>query len=61
MDRLKFLEKARDKHGYKYEYLDLSNKIKTSDTIKLIFDGVVYYQKVIKHLNSIAKTFSCYF
>lgn len=50
MDRLKFLEKARDKHGYKYEYLDLSNKIKTSDTIKLIFDGVVYYQKVIKHL-----------
>jgi hypothetical protein len=51
MERLKFLEKARNLHGYKYEYLDLLDKIKTSDTIKVKFDGVVYYQKVIKHLS----------
>lgn len=51
MDKFSFLEKARNIHGYKYEYLDLSDKIKTSDTIKVKFDGVIYYQKVIKHLN----------
>ncbi len=51
MDKMKFLEKARGLHGYKYEYLDLPNKIKVSDTVKVRFDGVVYYQRVIKHLN----------
>jgi hypothetical protein len=51
MDRSRFLEKARNLHGYKYEYIDLSDKIKVSDTIKVKFDGVVYYQRVIKHLN----------
>jgi very-short-patch-repair endonuclease len=51
MDRSRFLEKARNLHGYKYEYIDLSDKVKVSDTIKVKFDGVVYYQRVIKHLN----------
>ena len=51
MTRLEFLEKAHNIHGYKYEYLDLSDKIKVSDTIKVRFDEIVYYQKVIKHLN----------
>lgn len=50
MNRLKFLEKAHNIHGYKYEYLDLYDKVKVSDTIKVKFDDVVYYQKVIKHL-----------
>jgi very-short-patch-repair endonuclease len=51
MDRLRFLEKARNLHGYKYEYIDLSDKLKVSDIIKVKFDEVVYYQKVLKHLN----------
>jgi|LauGreDrversion4_2_1035121.scaffolds.fasta_scaffold83964_2 very-short-patch-repair endonuclease len=51
MEKIKFLEKARNLHGYKYEYLDLPQKIKVSDIIKVKFDGVVYYQKVLKHLN----------
>jgi very-short-patch-repair endonuclease len=50
MNRLNFLEKAHNIHGYKYEYLDLSDKVKVSDTIKVKFDDIVYYQKVIKHL-----------
>ena len=50
MTRLKFLEKAHNIHGYKYEYLDLPDKIRTSDTIKVRFDNIIYYQKVIKHL-----------
>lgn len=48
---MKFLDKARNLHGYKYEYVDLPDKVKTSDTIKVKFDGVIYYQRVIKHLN----------
>ncbi len=48
---MRFLEKARGTHGYKYEYLELSDKIKSSDTIKIKFEGVIYYQNVIKHLN----------
>jgi very-short-patch-repair endonuclease len=51
MDRLKFLEKAHNIHGYKYEYIDLSDKVKVSDTIKVKFDEVIYHQKVVKHLN----------
>jgi very-short-patch-repair endonuclease len=51
MDRLKFLEKARNLYGYKYDYIDLPYKIKVSDTIKVKFDDVIYYQKVVKHLN----------
>jgi hypothetical protein len=51
MDKSRFLEKARSLHGYKYEYIDLSDKIKVSDTIKVIYNGIVYSQKVVKHLN----------
>jgi very-short-patch-repair endonuclease len=50
MEKLKFLEKARNLYGYKYDYIDLPDKIKVSDTIKVKFDNVVYYQKVVKHL-----------
>jgi very-short-patch-repair endonuclease len=51
MDRIKFLDKARNLHGYKYEYVELPDKVKVSDTIKVKFNGVIYNQKVIKHLN----------
>lgn len=51
MDKLKFLEKARNLYGYKYEYIDIPDKVKVSDTIKVKFEDRIYYQKVIKHLN----------
>lgn len=50
MKRIEFLEKARSKHGYKYEYLDLGEKIISNDIIKISFNGNLYTQRVSKHL-----------
>jgi very-short-patch-repair endonuclease len=50
MDRRIFLEKARSIHGYKYEYVNLPNKILYSDYIDILYDGIVYRQRVIKHI-----------
>lgn len=64
MTKYEFLEKARKKHGYKYEYPNLSDKILSNDTIDILYDGVLYKQKVVKHItlgrcpekNSLKKT-----
>lgn len=50
MTRLEFLEKAREKHGYKYQYPDLPEKITWHQDIKVSFNGEVYTQKVVKHI-----------
>jgi len=50
MNKVEFLEKARDKHGYKYQYLDLEEKIISTDIIKISLNGDIYHQKVSKHL-----------
>jgi hypothetical protein len=50
MTRLEFLEKAREKHGYKYEYPDLPEKLTWHQDIKVSFNGEVYNQKVVKHI-----------
>lgn len=50
MTREEFLEKARDKHGYKYEYPNLSEKVLSSDSIDILYKGVLYKQKVVKHI-----------
>ena len=50
MKKLKFLEKARNVHGYKYEYPTLSENVMQMDWIDVCLDGVVYKQKVVKHL-----------
>ena len=50
MTKQEFLERAREKHGYKYEYPSLTNKVKSTDTIDILYDGVIYKQRVIKHI-----------
>lgn len=50
MKRLDFLHKARTKHGYKYDYVNLPDSLILNDTISIIYDGITYTQKVSKHL-----------
>jgi hypothetical protein len=50
MTKQEFLEKARDKHGYKYEYPNLKDKILSNDDIDIIYNGELYRQKVVKHI-----------
>lgn len=50
MRRLEFLEKARNIHGYKYNYLNLSDKITLNDKIEVEYNGEIYNQSVSKHL-----------
>lgn len=51
MTKFEFLEKARNKHGYKYEYPNLSDKILSNDVIDVLYDGCFYKQSVNKHIN----------
>lgn len=51
MKKRDFLEKARNKHGYKYNYPNLSDKITLTDQVQIELDGVVYNQNVSKHLS----------
>lgn len=50
MIKQEFLDRAREKHGYKYEYLNLKNKILSSDNIEILYKGEIYTQKVVKHI-----------
>ena len=50
MTKTEFLERAREKHGYKYSYLNLKDKILSHDTIEIMYKDVVYKQKVVKHI-----------
>jgi very-short-patch-repair endonuclease len=50
MTREEFLERARDKHGYKYEYPNLKDKVLSTDDIDIIYNGELYRQKVVKHI-----------
>ena len=50
MTKYEFLEKAREKHGYKYQYPNLSDKILSKDDIDILYNGVLYKQKVVKHI-----------
>jgi len=50
MKRLEFLEKARNTHGYKYNYLNLSDKVTLNDRIEIEYNGQVYLQSISKHL-----------
>jgi len=50
MTKQEFLERAHEKHGYKYEYPSLPNKINSNEDIEIIYDGVIYKQKVVKHI-----------
>lgn len=50
MTRLQFLERAREVHGYKYVYPELSEKIRLTDKIVVEYKGSCYKQSVNKHL-----------
>ena len=50
MTRFEFLEKARNIHAYKYNYLNLSNKVTLNDKIEIEYKGDIYIQSVSKHL-----------
>ena len=50
MTKKEFLEKARNIHGYKYEYPNLSDKILSNDVIDILYKDVLYKQKVVKHI-----------
>lgn len=50
MRRLEFLEKARNTHGYKYNYLNLSEKVTLNDRIDIEYNGEIYMQSISKHL-----------
>ena len=50
MKRFEFLEKARNIHGYKYNYLNLSHKVTLNDRIEIEYKGEVYTQSISKHL-----------
>jgi hypothetical protein len=50
MTKQEFLDRAREKHGYKYKYPNLSDKILSNDDIDIIYNDVLYKQKVVKHI-----------
>ena len=50
MTKSEFLERAREIHGYKYDYPNLSNKILSNENIEIIYNGILYRQKVVKHI-----------
>jgi hypothetical protein len=50
MTKREFIEKAREVHGYKYSYPNLSDKILSNDIIDINYKGVLYKQKVVKHI-----------
>ena len=50
MKKQEFLDRAREKHGYKYQYPNLPEKILSSDNIDIIYNGILYRQKVVKHI-----------
>jgi very-short-patch-repair endonuclease len=50
MTKQEFLNKAHLIHGDKYIYLSLSDKVVSTDDILIDFNGIIYKQKVVKHL-----------
>lgn len=50
MTKQEFLERARNTHGYKYEYPTLTDKILSNQDIDIVFNGIRYKQKVVKHI-----------
>lgn len=51
MTKEEFLNRARNTHGYKYKYIDISDKITLRDNVKIKFGDSIYTQNVNKHLS----------
>lgn len=50
MTKQEFLDRAHDTHGYKYEYLNLKDKILSNDDVDILYNNILYKQKVVKHI-----------
>lgn len=50
MTKEEFITRARDTHGYKYQYPNLGDKVLSSDNIDILYNGTLYKQKVVKHI-----------
>jgi hypothetical protein len=50
MTKQEFLDRAREKHGYKYDYPNLNDKVLSNDEIEVVYNGITYKQKVVKHI-----------
>ena len=50
MTKQEFIEKARNIHGFKYEYPDLPEKVTTETQINILYKSEFYIQRVNKHL-----------
>jgi very-short-patch-repair endonuclease len=50
MKKANFLEKARNIHGYKYNYINLPQTLIQNDYIEIEYEGIKYTQRVVKHL-----------
>ena len=50
MTKEDFLLRARESHGYKYNYPNLNDKILSNDDIDIEYNGIIYRQKVVKHI-----------
>jgi very-short-patch-repair endonuclease len=50
MTNYEFLKKAREVHGYKYQYPLLPNKITLNDRVDVLYNDTLYDQSVSKHL-----------
>lgn len=50
MTKQEFLDRARETHGYKYKYPSLNDKVLSQDTIDIEYNGIIYKQKVVKHI-----------
>ena len=50
MTKEEFIKKSRNIHGYKYEYINIPDKINYKSDVNIFYNGVEYSQKVNKHL-----------
>jgi len=50
MTKFEFLERAREKHGYKYQYPNLSDIVLSTDNVDIEYKGGLYSQNVSKHI-----------
>ena len=50
MTKQEFLDRAHAIHGYKYEYLNLKDKILSNESIDILYNSILYKQKVVKHI-----------
>lgn len=50
MTKQEFLDRAREKHGYKYQYPSLGHRVLSTDNVDILYKDVLYSQKASKHL-----------